>query len=220
MNLLIVIPCYNHQQSCDKLISLIGTNNDILVIDDGSNNRLELSNSEKILIHKNKKNKGKGFCIKNGAKYAIKNNYTHILVIDADLQHDPIYINNFINKSKKNLIVYGKRKFNSNMPYLRKLSNTITSYIISKICNVKIYDCQCGYRLYDLILFKSNNFIEDGYIFESEVLIKGINHTNQIDYVDIDTIYNNSSSSINKVRDTINFVKLIIVNSRLYVNNR
>ena len=220
MNLLIVIPCYNHQQSCSKLVSLIDKNNDILIIDDGSDNDHDFINIKNAFLHKNKSNHGKGYCIKYGAEYALKNNYTHILTIDADLQHDPIYINNFIKISKDRLIVYGKREFYMEMPYLRKLSNTITSYIISKFCNVNIYDSQCGYRLYNLEVFKTNTFIEDSYIFESEVLIKSINNLNQIDYVEIDTIYNNSSSNINKVRETINFIKLIIANANIYVNNR
>jgi len=220
LNLLIVIPCYNHHQSSSKLISLISTEYKILLIDDGSSGKYIFNTQENLYIHNNPTNLGKGKCIKFAAKYAIKNNFTHILVIDADLQHDPKFIPDFINKSENKLLVYGKRDFNNNMPLLRKLSNTITSFMLSKICNVDIYDTQCGYRLYDLSIFDKLKSKENGYIFESEILLKTINNKKQIDYVNINTIYNKSTSSINKIKDTLNFIKLILTNINLYAYNR
>ena len=70
--------------------------------------------------------------------------------------------------------------------------------------------------------YKFNNlyYNEDGYLFESEVLLKSINHREQIDFVEIPTIYNNSKSHINKIFDTYNFIKLIITNIKLYASNR
>ena len=46
----------------------------------------------------------------------------------------------FIRDNKKYDIVYGKRKFGLNMPFLRILSNLITSFIISLYCQKKIKD--------------------------------------------------------------------------------
>ena len=77
------------------------------------------------------------------------------------------------------------------MPLLRKLSNTITSFMLSKICNVDIYDTQCGYRLYDLSIFDKLKSKENGYIFESEILLKTINNKKQIDYCLGDKYFNN-----------------------------
>ena len=106
------------------------------------------------------------------------------------------------------------------MPLIRKLSNTITSFMVSKLCNVDIHDTQCGYRMYDVSIFDNLKSKENGYIFESEILLKTINNKEQIDFVNINTIYNESISSINKIKDTLSFIKLILTNISLYAYNR
>ena len=220
MNVLIVIPCYNHNKSSSRLVSLINKKYNILLIDDGSSHEYQYENQSNLNVYRNKINKGKGYCIKFAANYAKRNQFTHILVIDADLQHNPKFIDQFIDKSNKRKIIYGRRKFDNKMPFLRILSNTISSYIISLLCNVKIYDTQCGYRLYDVNIFEKINSKQNGYIFESEIFLKCISKNHHIDYVNIDTIYNNSVSSINKIKDSIIFIKLILKNLRLYAANR
>ena len=212
MKTLLVIPNYNHSISCSRLIDKLPLY-DTLIIDDGSTipfqNKVKSSN---LTILRNSKNMGKGYSIKKAAKYAISNQYSHILTIDADMQHDPIYIEDFINYDKNSDLVYGKRNFKINMPFLRKLSNYISSKIISHLCRLNIHDTQCGYRLYNLELFNNLDSKENGYHFETEILLMKINENSNIEYVDISTIYNGSKSHINNILDTIKFVILIIKN--------
>ena len=212
MKTLIVIPNYNHSSSCSILIGKLPQYS-LLVVDDGSTipfiNKIK---SSKVIILRNSINMGKGYSIKKAAKYAISNQYSHILTIDADMQHDPIYIEDFINYDKNSDLVYGKRNFKINMPFLRKSSNYITSKIISHLCRLNIYDTQCGYRLYNLELFKNLDSKENGYHFETEILLMKINKHSNIKYVDISTIYNGSKSHINNILDTVKFLILIIKN--------
>tara|TARA_B110000438_G_C15738700_1_gene617486 strand:+ start:198 stop:845 length:648 start_codon:yes stop_codon:yes gene_type:complete len=209
---LLVIPNYNHNSSCTILIDKVAAY-DTLIVDDGSTtpfkNESTLSKSK---ILRNSKNMGKGYSIKKGAMYAISNHYTHMLTIDADLQHDPIYIKQFIENNEFSDLVYGKRSFKKNMPFFRRLSNSITSSIISLFCNLDIFDSQCGYRLYNLELFKNLDSKENGYQFESEILLKKINKYSNIGYVEISTIYNSSKSHINNTIDTLKFIILITKN--------
>ena len=212
MNTLIVIPCYNHNDLCNNLVLNI-KKHQILIIDDGSDIKFELDvPTNNCIIQRNNTNKGKGYAIKLSAEYAIKNNFTHILVIDADMQHDPSKIDSFINNNYNFDLVYGKREFNSNMPYLRRLSNSITSFIISIYCKKSIKDSQCGYRLYNLDLFNNLKSDEDGYQFETEILLKKIDKSSNIKSVNIPTIYNKSHSYIHNFADTYKFIKLIVRN--------
>ena len=212
MNTLIVIPCYNHNDLCNTLLPKISSKQ-LLIVDDGSFIEFKLKDiTINATIIRNDKNKGKGYSIKRAAMYAIKNNFSHILVIDADMQHDPRKIDDFINNNETFDLVYGKRNFNSNMPFSRKLSNTITSNIISLYCNKRIKDSQCGYRLYNLNLFNNLNSVENGYQFETEILLKKINKDSIVKYIDIPTIYNNSISYIDNFKDTFKFIKLITRN--------
>ena len=96
------------------------------------------------------------------------------------------------------------------MPVIRRYSNRITSNIISYLKGVNIYDSQCGFRRYSTNLFNSNILYEDGYQFESELLLKCSYNKEEISYIEIPTIYNRSKSHINNIFDTVKFIKMIV----------
>ena len=104
----------------------------------------------------------------------------------------------------------GCRKFSKPMPFSRIISNTITSKIISIFKSKTIKDSQCGYRRYRIDAIKDFTFVENGYLFESEILLNCINKNTDIKNIDIRVIYDGSPSHINKVSDSINFIKLIL----------
>ncbi len=214
MKLLILIPCYNTHQYLSILLSKLvsQTCDDILIVDDGSSppiNKEKIKRNNLFLI-RNNINKGKGHALKEGFKFALENSYTHIITLDGDMQHDPLEINKFLNHNKNIEFLLGYRKFSKPMPLSRIISNTITSKIISILKNKKINDSQCGYRRYKVNSIKDFIFYEDGYVFESEILLKCINKNTSIENVKIKAIYDDSPSHINKITDTIKFIKLIM----------
>ena len=132
--------------------------------------------------------------------------------MDADLQHSAKHINEFILTSESNIIVCGCRLFNNTMPSLRRLSNTITTSLISRmIGNKEIKDSQCGYRRYHIDSVLAFKYKEKGFQFETEVILNlSCITTFKICNIAIDTVYNGEKSSISKTFDTIKFIKLII----------
>ena len=120
---------------------------------------------------RNGTNRGKGYSIKKGFKYALDRDYTHAVTLDADLQHDPKYINDFIKIDDDVDIVIGARSFDGDMPFLRRFSNSITSFIVSKLIGKRVYDSQSGYRRYRLSSIPFDQCLENGFQFESEILI-------------------------------------------------
>jgi hypothetical protein len=133
--------------------------------------------------------------------------------MDADLQHAPEKIIDFIEtKEIKNAdMVLGKRQFRlGKMPFIRILSNLITSHLISWRCRKKIHDSQCGFRLMDIDGLKIEDYGYDGFQFESEFLIKTLDNNYRYTEVEIPTLYTNEKSSINHVYDTLKFIKLYL----------
>ena len=213
MKPIIIIPCYNDNNFIDILIQKISYQYDldILVIDDGSDCVLGVDDpSAGIIVLRNEVNKGKGHSLRRAFRYAIDKNYTHAVTLDADLQHDPKYIQEFIDIDDNVDIVIGRRDFNSEMPILRRFSNKITSYIASKMTGKSILDSQSGYRRYKLGE-KKYSCIEDGFQFETEILINRLKGTDErVEHVSISTVYNNEKSSINNTLDTYKFIKMIL----------
>ena len=73
-----------------------------------------------------------------------------------------------------------------------------------------IKDSQCGYRRYALNSITLNDLNEDGFLLESEILLKCLGNKSIIKNIGVQTIYSNSKSHINNIYDTFRFIKLII----------
>ena len=214
MNPVIIIPCFNDNKYIDTLLNSILSDHsiDILLVDDGSKEELMVnSTNERINIIRNSSNKGKGYSLKKGFKHACSRGYTHAVTLDADMQHDPKYIYDFINVDHSIDIVIGMRDFNQNMPVLRRFSNKTTSFIVSSIIGKKILDSQSGFRRYKLESQSFDKCKEDGFQFESEILINELKQVgSRVEHIPISTVYNDEKSSINNTADTYKFIKLIL----------
>jgi len=215
MNNLLIIPCFNDNQHLKMLLdSPIFKKKylDILIIDDGSDEEVikEIADFDIKLI-RNELNRGKGYALRQGLDYAFRNSYSHAITLDADLQHDPKHIDDFINIDPSINIVIGARRFDKSMPMHRRFSNSITSFIVSSITGKKILDSQSGYRRYSLTNETFRDCTEDGFPFESEILINEMRLKEaKVEHIYISTIYNTEKSSINNTLDTYKFIKLII----------
>ena len=208
----ILIPSYNSNERLSRLIKQIKGqyNNHIIVVDDGSFVPIELEHKDISLIQ-NESNMGKGVSLKRGFDFARQKGFSHAVTMDSDLQHDPKELSIFLNSKSDLDFVLGYRERSASMPISRKFSNGITSLIISKLIGVKIKDSQCGYRRYSLKAIDNIKFMETGFQFESEVLIKGISAHSKLKQVKISTIYDKDNKSyIKHFSDTLKFIRLIL----------
>lgn len=217
----IIIPAFNPQLSnLSTLIfrireSLSTFSYHLLLIDDGSYRPIEAVFSPSVSLHiiRHEVNRGKGEALKTGFRYFTQNHPVQfILTIDADLQHPPEKIPEFIEKMKSSgkgmVIGYRERKL-SVMPYHRILSNYLTSLIISILTGQLVRDSQCGFRLFQSSLLQQVQLEEQRFHLESEMLIKVAWQKIPTGFVKIPTIYWQEKSSINHWHDTLNFVQLI-----------
>ena len=112
--------------------------------------------------------------------------------------------------------VYGKRIIDNSMPIHRWASNKLTSWIISMLCGQSIYDSQCGYRRYSVKSVLDTKCTDNGFQFESEVLIKLLRYNCTHANLEIPTIYSLENSSINNFSDNQNFVLNNCIISKQY----
>jgi len=214
----VVIPAYNAAANINSVISSIQSyypQLHIIVIDDGSidDTVLVVSKYPSISICHHAVNKGKGAVIKTGIEKARQEGFNYAIFLDADMQHAPGKIGDFIKiRERYNLdLVLGKRSFlRTSMPFHRILSNSITSFLISLRTGKRVHDSQCGYRLLNLLKISLDKLVENRFQFESEFLIKMIYGGIKYSEVSIPTIYSKSCSYISNIMDTIKFIKLYL----------
>ena len=210
-SILVVVPVFNGEQSILKLhAAFIETNiRHFLFIDDGSlDATAQILNDNGIPHLSHESNLGKGAAIRSGVNWAIENNFHWILTLDADQQHPPSSIPAFMKRKKDGVILTGHRTDLKSMPLSRVFSNRSTSFLLSIRTNRCLRDSQCGFRLIPLSLFEKIEFQQNGFQFESELLIKASMSGYSIEHVKIPTVYGLEKSAMRNIRDTLKFAAM------------
>jgi glycosyltransferase involved in cell wall biosynthesis len=211
----VIVPAFNAGSTILELIERITqfvNKEDVIVVDDGSTDQtFDLAQPNGVVVLRHDKNRGKGEALKTGFDYVVNRDYNTVITIDADLQHSPDSIPDFMKKAAGFPgILIGTRKRNLKiMPMLRWLTNNLTSAIVSILSGTTIRDSQSGYRLIPVRVLKEVQLKFSKYEMESEILIKAARKGFPIGEVPIGTIYRGGKSFINPLVDTGRFIKLM-----------
>jgi glycosyltransferase involved in cell wall biosynthesis len=167
-----VIPAYNEEKSIKNIINETKKYvSNIIVVDDGSKDKtFEEARKQGIIVLKHIINLGKGAALKTGCDYAIRHGASKIIVLDADAQHEPSQIPDFLNGLKDADVVLGYRKLSKNMPFVLKLGNWFINRITKLLYGIKLHDTQCGYRAFTLKAYKKIRWKSSNYSMESEMV--------------------------------------------------
>lgn len=217
-NIAVVIPVYNESDHITAVVKEVKNYiklENILIIDDGSDDGTADMAAElgvKVISHE--KNYGKGRALITGFN-EIKNSpdISALITLDGDGQHNPSYIPKFITKfleTGADIIIGNRMNKTARMPALRRLSNKITSLIISSLTGSKIPDSQSGYRLIRTSIIRNMIFKSTHFDTESELLLKAAKKEAKIGFIYIDTIYSEEKSKINPFIDTYRFLSLVL----------
>lgn len=174
MSFSIILPTLNEKGHILKLIDEISyifikrnLNFEIIVVDDNSTDGTietvkkyqEKKDFLKTIIRKDKKN-NLAASINEGINLS---NYEYVIWMDADFQHPPKYIEEFINKSKNFDAVIASRFLKDseryfNKKHLKKKINENQSYLYNKICKLLFFnditDYTSGFICVKKIFFK------------------------------------------------------------------
>ena len=151
----IIIPVYNEQDSIQELYKQIISqvyemNYEIIFVDDGSTdntvNEIEKICNSRVILIKQKINKGKSEALMEGFKI-VEGDY--IITMDGDLQDDPSEIPNFISLIKHNdYDVVSGWKFNRKDPISKTIPSKLFNLLTRLVTKVKLNDMNCGYKIY------------------------------------------------------------------------
>ena len=209
----VVIPVFDEVEFLDELLPKVkALASKIICVDDGSTDGSKelLEGNLDITLISNGKNRGKGYALKVGLLKSIEFDCDTVITMDADMQHLPEQIPQFLEALKQYDLVVGNRLHTlKGMPIQRVFSNKLTSWLLSQKVGVKIIDSQSGYRAFRKKIIKSILPVETGFEAETEMLINAAINKNSIGFVNIPTIYNNNISKMKPLQAIKGFLKVL-----------
>lgn len=177
----IVIPAYNEDENLGQLLQTLGEVKfgfkfSVLVIDDGSRKKINRDVlPDFCYVVANKINSGGGSALRLGFKIARDAGAKIIVTMDADNQHDPIFIPHLIAPviEEKTDIVIGSRILGENQDgnLIRFIGIHFYNFLINFIIRAKTTDCSSGFRAIKAECLSKLHLIETQY-HTSELIIE------------------------------------------------
>jgi glycosyltransferase involved in cell wall biosynthesis len=182
----IVIPVFNHGEPLqDAFFRLLAFQLQIIIVDDGSDNKTQailqqLHSSyleDQVILIQRKNNGGKGAAFFDGLQRANELGFTHVLQIDADIQHDLEDIPKFVALAKDNpaALILGVPIFDDSIPPSRLHGRKFTNmWVCIETLSNKIKDAMCGFRIYPVqaMLAEFQNLKSLRMGFDIEILVR------------------------------------------------
>jgi glycosyltransferase involved in cell wall biosynthesis len=178
---------------------------DVVVVDDGSADET-VTRASRAGAHvlRHEQNRGKGHAVRTGLAFALDRNFTHVLLMDGDMQHRPADIPAMIDaaRTRDADLVVGERVFDkSQMPSSRYYSNVIGSRALSAFIGSEVRDSQSGFRLIRCEVLRGMTLSSTGYEIETEMLIKLARRRARMTSVPVQLSYG-AKSKLRPIRDT------------------
>jgi glycosyltransferase involved in cell wall biosynthesis len=206
MKVAALIPALNEARTIGEVVSRIAPHVDtVFVVNDGSSDRTaEAARAAGAEVITHAQNGGKGRAVRSGLQRILPADYTHVLMLDGDLQHLPEEAPRLLQAARDTGadLVVGERQFRRDeMPASRYHANRIGSRALSGFMGVPLGDTQCGYRVFRTAIVKRMKLRATGYDIETEMLVKLGRLGGRIEHVPVTAVYG-ARSKLRPIRDT------------------
>lgn len=190
-----VIPVFNESLTVADIVRRTSRHVDrIIVVDDGSTDGSpETLDGLDVQVLRSTGNCGKGEALLRGIEAAREAGAAFVITLDADGQHPPECIPEFLQQLDPDRIVVGARTAKAGTsPTARLRANRVANFFISWASGHWIQDTQCGFRVYPVRVFDRiplRRRRRSGFVFESEVLIEACRIGFRVTPVPIPALY-------------------------------
>jgi len=217
-NLTIIVPAYNEVDGIEDTINELSTicelhNYQVIIVDDGSNDGTweKIKNSNKVRVIRNNKNLGYGASLKKGIAQA---ETSLICITDADgtYPNDKIpYLFDQLIKNDLDMIIGARTGRHVKIPFVRKPAKWAIGKLANWVTNQSIPDINSGLRIFKKSsFFPFQNIVPDGFSFTTTITLGMLSGGYKVEFIPIDYFRRSGKSKIKPIRDTMNFIKLIL----------
>ena len=214
----IIIPAYNEKEGITHVIESLrllkekhGPRWEIIVVDDGSTDGTSemVKVFGDVVLIQHPLNRGYGASIKTGVRHA---KYNTLVISDAEGTYPVKEIPKTITQLPKSDMVVGARHINSsNIPLSRRPAKWMLNKLANYLTGIKIPDLNSGLRVMkkDIIL-KYLHLLPDGFSFTTTITLAMLTNNYLVEFIPIEYKIRSGKSKIRPIRDTMNFIQLII----------
>ncbi len=214
MKLICLIPAFNEEKTIGWIVrSVRALGYDVLVVDDGSKDgtaAIARDHGAEVIV--NEKNMGKGASLRRAIALLTKRPYDGVIMLDADGQHLPQDIQGLVDvftRTGAGVVVGNRMAKAKGMPFVRWLTNSSMSLLLSLMCRQSVPDSQCGFRVISMPLLKVLRLETENFEIESEILLEAARKGFKIASGPITTVYEGQYSAIHPWKDTLRFLKFV-----------
>jgi glycosyltransferase involved in cell wall biosynthesis len=153
MKVVAIIPAFNEATVIGEVVRRAKLNADVVVaVDDGSRDGTgDVARAAGAEVYTHAINRGLGASLATGIAAGLKLGGDILVTLDADGQHDPSEIPNFVRalEEKKVDAVIGSRLLKAEgMPFMRRMYNRIGNLVTFLLFGIWTTDSQSGYRAF------------------------------------------------------------------------
>ncbi|NIA22517.1 MAG: glycosyltransferase [Anaerolineaceae bacterium] len=199
MRVLIGVPVYNEEQYIERVLNEVKRHcSDILVVDDGSTDgtAARLANVDGIVVHTHGANEGYGRSLISIFAYAIEQGYDWVITLDADEQHEPGAIVEFVRVAEADQadIISGSRYIDHTLhdgaaPDERRWINCQITEVLRYLTPYALTDSFCGFKAYRVESLRKLSLVETGYSMPLQLWIQAARADLRVVEIPVKLIY-------------------------------
>ena len=190
----------------------------VIVVDDGSSDGTASAavaggggagGADVIVRHG--ENRGKGAALRSGIRAALERGAEAVVTLDADAQHPPEYVPALVETLRDADIAIGARqRAGTAMPPQRRLSNWMSSAVVSVLAGQHVEDSQSGFRAFRRAVLENVAPLGDRFDLETDLLVRAARAGYRVASVPVPTVYDGEGSHFRPLRDTALLVQAMV----------
>ncbi len=212
----VAIPAYQAAATVGEVVTRARSHlADVLVVDDGSTDTtFDVAREAGARCIRLPRNRGKGRALRSAFRDLFGCGFDLVVTLDADGQHRPEEIPSLLEAAWKgaDMVVGSRAAQFGTMGRVRRTSNRISSWLISRVVGGQLPDIQSGFRLYRRGLIEAVGFHGNRFEAESAVVVRAIRQGFRVATVPIrvERADGRSTSHYRPLRDSLRIAGAVV----------